>query len=110
MKVSDLRNDTKKLKIIYKGLEKDHEINIVYRWRAIPVGWHNDIMKLKEPEQLQKQMEDLLVSWDLEDDDGEVLPFDYQKLKEAGMTSWLLASILGEVMRDQLLEPEQKND
>lgn len=110
MKVSDLRNDTKKLVIKWKGVSAEFDIEVEYRWRAIPFGFFTGIAEADSEERSFAYLKEVLVSWDLEDDDGNIIPIEIDAVKAALVPDWLLSEIVNAIRADMTMDGDSKND
>lgn len=110
MKVSDLRNDTKKLVIKWQGVSEEFAINVEYRWRAIPFGFFSKLAEASNEERSFELLKEMLVSWDLEDDDGKVIPIEAEAVKAALVPDWLLSEIVTAIRADMLPGGDAKKD
>lgn len=110
MKVSDLRNDTKKLVIKWQGVSAEFDIEVEYRWRAIPFGFFTRIAEADSEERSFAMLKEMLVSWNLQDDDGKVIPIEVEAVKKALVPEWLLSEIVTAIRADMFQDNDTKND
>lgn len=110
MKVSDLRRETKKLDVVIPGLSKDFVVQVEYRWRALRFGFWDDQQnsKLDGQEKAFEYLKELLVSWNLLDDDGKVIPIEYEAVKAAKVPDELLELIRQAITVDMYGDADTK--
>lgn len=108
MRVSDLRKETKNITVQLQGVNGAVPLEVEYRWYGVDLAL---IDALKEVEGIDKritEIEHLVVSWDLQFDDGSMVPITRDGIKEAGLQTWHILSILDAIYIDQYGKPEEK--
>ena len=111
MKLRDLTKETKKLEFTYKTSSGDFVINLEYRPQAVTVAFLDEINDLLPIDRLTYQMEKLVVSWDLQDDNDKIIPITQKALAEHEVPIYLLNTIIEAITADRLLfTAEAKKD
>lgn len=111
MKLSDLTKDLKKIAVVYKTAAKDFTIEIEYRTQAVTVGFLSDLQDTFGVDRVVYQIEKIVASWDLTDDNDRVIPLTAEAIKKHGVPVYLLSSIIEAVAQDRLvLSDESKNE
>lgn len=109
MKLSDLANETKELAIPYKGMVDEYIVKLVYRTQAVTPGFVKDVQELEGVDKLVYQVEKVVVSWDITDNDLKPIPITKDAL--ANVPTQLLGWILDQIARDRfVLSDESKNE
>ena len=57
-----------------------------------------------------ERAKEMLVSWDLEDDDGKVIPIEAEAVKAALVPDWLLSETVTAIRADMTMDGDSKND
>lgn len=110
MRLSELARDTKKLAVVYKTSANEFVLNIEYRTQAVTLGFMSELKEKRGVERITYQVENILKSWDLQDDDGKIIPITYEEIEKAGVPVYLLNSILEAIASDRFaLSDESKN-
>lgn len=112
MKLRDLTKETKKLEVVYKTSSGDFAINLEYRPQAITLAFLDELTNmLSSDERITYQMEKLVASWDLQDDDGKIIPITREALSKYEVPFYLLTTIIEAISVDRkLLSEEAKKD
>lgn len=110
MRLSELIKETKKLAVVYKTAANEFVINLEYRTQAVTIGFFDELQDKTGIERVVYQIEKVLVSWDLTDDDNKIIPVTAEAIKENNIPIYLLSSILGAIAQDRtLLSEDSKN-
>ncbi len=109
MRISELINDSKDLRLVYKTSSGDFVVNLKYRPQVVTLRFLRELRDLEGEERVLYQIEKAIVSWDLQDENDKVIPVSKEAIEAEGIPVFLLSSILNAVASDRGLEDEAKN-
>lgn len=110
MRLSDLASETKKLAVVYKTTANEFTVNLEYRTQAVTLGFLKELSEQIGIERVVYQFVKIVTKWDLQDDDGEIIPVTKEALLENDVPIYLMNSILEAIGQDRLvLSDESKN-
>lgn len=111
MRLSDLTSETKKLAVVYKTAANEFTIVVEYRTQAVSLGFLSEVNAKEGLDKTVYQLENVLVSWDLTDDNDKVIPVTAEAIKENNMPVYLLYSILDAIVQDRFaISDDSKNE
>ena len=109
MKIGDLTKEIKPLTTTYKTEKIDFPVTFEYRTQAVTV----DFMRLMETavgiDRVIKQIVKIVVKWDLQEDNGKVIPVTEEAIIKNNIPVYLLLSILECLSADTRSLREAKN-
>lgn len=103
MKLRDLAKETKELRVIYRTSSGDFVVNLFYRPQVITIGFLDELKSLNSTDRLVYQVEKLVESWDLQDDEDKIIPVSHEAIVENHIPIYLLSSIIDAVTKDRML-------
>ena len=109
MRVSELTKETKMLEVVYKTTSGTFPVMVEYRTQAVTLGFLKELEQAQGADKIVYQVTQVVKSWDLLDDNDQVIPISAEGIEAAGVPVYLLNSILGAVAEDRLLGNEAKN-
>jgi len=110
MRLSDLTKDLKKIAVVYKTAAKEFTVEIEYRTQAVTVGFLSEMQELVGVKRVVYQIEKVISSWDLTDDNDKVIPVTAEAIEKNGIPIYLLSSMLDAIAQDKLvLSDDSKN-
>ena len=110
MKISDLTKEIKSLEIAYTTGQKDFPVALEYRTQAVTVDFMRSIETALPLDRVIKQIEKIVVKWDLQDDDKQVIPITEEAIINNKIPVNLLLFILERLSTDARSLREAKND
>ena len=110
MKISDLTKEIKSLEIAYPTGQKDFPVALEYRTQAVTVDFMRSIETALPLDRVIKQIEKIVVKWDLQDDDKQVIPITEEAIINNKIPVNLLLFILERLSTDARSLREAKND
>ena len=109
--MQDLVKETKELKVIYRTSKAEFVVELEYRPQIVTLGFLDEIATLDTMGRLVYQIEKLVAKWDLQDDDGEIIPVTEEAIRKSGIPIYLMNSIVESITKDRMLfTNESKKD
>ena len=109
MRVSELTKETKKLEVVYKTTSGTFPVMLEYRTQAVTLGFLKELEQAQGANKIVYQVTQVVKSWDLQDDDDQVIPVTEEAITAANVPVYLLSSILQAIAQDRLIGDEAKN-
>lgn len=110
MRISELVNDSKDLRVVYKTSSGDFVVNLKYRPQVVTLKFLRELRDLEGEKRMLYQIEKAIISWDLQDENDKVIPVNEEAIEAEGIPMFLLSSILDAIAADRSLEDEAKNE
>lgn len=111
MRLSELTKDLKKIAVVYKAGDKEFTINIEYRTQAVTVVFLAELKEMVGIKQTIYQLEKIVASWDLTDDNNKVIPITAAAIEKYNVPVYLLISMLNAIAQDKkALSDDSKNE
>ena len=110
MKISDLTKETKELTVVYRTPSAEFEVKLEYRTQAVDVGFIQEMRAKDGIDRVVYQVVEVVSKWDLQFDDGKLVPVTAEGIEKAHIPVFLLHSILDAIAEDQRLLPDDSKN
>ena len=105
MKLSDL---TKKTRTVAVTVD-DQEVPVKYRVHVVTPGFLAAVQELDDLDAIMYQIEQVIVSWDVLDDDGNPIPATKEAILKFGIPLEFLTRVLTAITADMRMSKDEKN-
>lgn len=105
MKLSDLTKKTRSVAVTVD----DQEVPVKYRVHVVTPGFLAAVQEMDDLDAIMYQIEQVIVSWDVLDDDGNPIPATKEAILKFGIPLEFLTRVLTAITADMRMSKDEKN-